>query len=305
MKSLHIVASISLFAFSFSVFAQEQPTTKLLKKLSFQDISIQRGHSKELFSTTTTLADFQKLAPQSVLLNNSLNSQAYVDANYFSQNSMFSVMAGFKFNQTQQKRDNFFPSLRLGVTYLPSTSLTGYLNQKQFLAYDTLTSSKTGQTVYQDSINSRYYQMTYFSNQLRFSGALLFSTNPKARWMLYSGIGLSAGFSLNAHTSISYSEYTDFQTRYPDSTTSGYSFYGNYVKNSDKTETFKNKTNLGASLYIPFGIDFRIGKKREFWQNTHFFYEAKLGVNITSIPSIGTFTNLNIQQGLGLRYTWK
>ena len=47
-----------------------------------------------------------------------------------------------------------------------------------------------------------------------------------------------------------------------------------------------------------------LGKKKEFWKRTHLFYELRPGINITSIPELGTITNSSNQHGLGLRVTW-
>jgi len=52
------------------------------------------------------------------------------------------------------------------------------------------------------------------------------------------------------------------------------------------------------------GIDFRIGKKREFWKRTHLFYELRPGINVTSIPELRPITNASVQHGIGLRVSW-
>src|SRR5690606_33840629 len=132
--------------------------------------------------------------------------------------------------------------------------------------YDTLTSSQTGQVVYIDSVYTQNYSMDYVSEQLRLDGSVIFRTNPEGRWSLYAGIGFTVGLSVNATTEIYYSKYGRIETRYPNGQTShSYQYYypGSYIS---KTETFRNKTNFSVSPYIPMGVDFRIGKKREFWK---------------------------------------
>jgi hypothetical protein len=152
-----------------------------------------------------------------------------------------------------------------------------------------------------DSIIRKNLGMKYSSEQLRFDGSLIFRTNPEARWSLFTGIGITAGFSFNAYSEIYFSQTNSIEARFPNGNSSTYySHFGN----DWETEKFRNKNNLAFSTYIPMGIDFRIGKKSEFWKQTHLFYEIRPGINMTSIPELRTLTNRTIQHGLGLKVSW-
>lgn len=141
--------------------------------------------------------------------------------------------------------------------------------------------------------------MNYTSEQLRFDGSLIFRTDAQARWSLYTSIGITAGMSINAQTDIFYDKMERTEMNYPNGNNySSYSYSGSY---NYETEKYRNKNNFGLSTYIPMGIDFRIGKKREFWKWTHLFYELRPGINMTSIPELRTITNASIQHGLGLK----
>lgn len=300
MKTTNILSAIIFLTISFSAFGQEQQP-KTIKKISIHDIYIQTGFFLER-NTNGTLADFKTLAPQSVLLNNNMTDFSQSGGISMTGNTIFSVMLGLQFSDKQKTIYKANPLLRLGFSYCSGTTLTGGSYKQDRKPYDTLTSTQTGQTVYIDSVTSKNYSMNYSSEQLRFDGSLIFRTNSEARWSLFTGIGITAGLSIEANTHIYYSNYSRTETRNANGNTS--SSYGYSSSNDNKTEKYRNKTNFGASTYIPMGIDFRIGKKREFWKRTHLFYELRPGINITSIPELRTITNASIQHGLGLRVSW-
>ena len=299
MKATSILSVAILLTVSYSAFGQEQ--SKTIKKISIHDIYIQTGSFSER-NTNGTLTDFKALAPQSVLLNSDFTGYSQSNGFSLTSNIMFSVMLGIQFSDRQKTAYKINPQLRLGVCYFSGTSLTVGLFKEERKPYDTLISTQTGQTVYIDSVTTKSYSMNYTSEQLRLDGSLIFRTNPESRWSLFTGIGITAGLSINANTEIYYSKYDRTETRYPNGNrSSSYSFYSG---DNNKTEKFRNKNNFGLSTYIPMGIDFRAGKKKEFWKRTHLFYELSPGINITSIPELRTITNASLQHGLGLKVSW-
>ena len=52
-----------------------------------------------------------------------------------------------------------------------------------------------------------------------------------------------------------------------------------------KAEKIKNENNLnGLAEYNPMGVDFKLGRKNEFWKLMHLFLcKMRLGINIVSI----------------------
>ncbi|KRP10370.1 MAG: hypothetical protein ABR95_12205, partial [Sphingobacteriales bacterium BACL12 MAG-120813-bin55] len=168
--------------------------------------------------------------------------------------------------------------------------------------FDTLTSASTGQTLYVDSVTIENYNMNYSSEQLRFDGSFIYRTNPAARWSMFTGAGITAGLAITTYTDIYYSKYGRTDTRYANETQSSSFSYSNFI--SSKSESFQNRTTFGASAYVPLGIDFRIGKDKEFWKRTHLFYEIRPGINFTAIPELHTVANVSLQSGFGLRVSW-
>jgi hypothetical protein len=300
MKTSNIISVVISLTVCFSVFGQENPPTTL-KRISVKGFYVQSGFFIEQ-NTNATLTDFKTLAPQSILLNKNMTdfSQSYGFS--VTGNSMFSVLLGLQFSDKQKTTYKKNPLVRLGISYFSGTTLTGGSYKSMRKPFDTLTSAQSGQITFIDSVTSKSYNMNYSSKQLRFDGSVIFRTRPEARWSLFTGIGITAGISFNATTNIDYSTFVGTETR--NSNNNAFSSY-NYSNSGDsKTEIFRNKNSIGASTYIPLGIDFRIGRKSEFWKQAHLFYELRPSINVTSIPELRTITNAGLQHGLGLRISW-
>ncbi len=299
MKTNPVFLSAILMLFSTASFSEEQ-MVKTIEKVKIQDVIVQVGG----FASRTpirTPGDFNKLAPNSKLLKNDMSGFSHSSGHNIASMSSFSVMVGIRFSDQERSTYKANPQLRLGFSYYNAGFFQEALKRQDRVAYDTLTSSQTGQVLYVDSVITKRYGMNYSAEQIRLDGSIIFSTNPEARWALYSGFGATAGVSLNTQTEIYYTEYTEIETRYPE----GYTQSSGY-RSSDYTqwESFRSKNNFSASAYVPLGVDFRIGKKSEFLKRTHLFYEIRPGIDFTSIPEIGTVINSGIQFGSGLRVSW-
>lgn len=281
--------------------AQEQAPVKI-KRMAIHDFYVQPGMVLQ-GNANANLADFQKMAPQSSILKTDLSGYTKSGGFGFDADAMLTVLMGIQFSDKQRTAYKKNPLLRLGISYLSGGIINGYFNQNMTKPYDTLTSSQNGQVLYRDSIINRSVSMNYRSQQIRLDASFIFRTNPEARWSLYAGIGLTAGVSLNASTNISYNSSNTISN---DNNNNNGGFFGNYYSGSSnyRTESYKNATNIGASVYIPMGVDFRLGRKREFWKRTHLFYEARPSINMSSIPELGTMLNATVQQGIGLRVSW-
>jgi len=297
-KSIFLLILIIVSLLTFG----QQTNNNVIKGFRINEYSIQIG----MFggsSASSSLADFNILAPNSMLLKSNLFSTFESYAPYYYEsfpNSQFSASLGFQFSDKQRTKYNKHIQLRVGINYMNSSAFSGSLYSSEAKPYDTLTSSQTGQLTYLDSVVSKQLGMTYSSEQLRLDGSLIFRTNPDARWSLYSGIGLTAGFSFNAKTTIHYYTNSRLESRNPDGSQS----YYNFNDGESKTEIFSNKNNFAFSAYIPLGINLRLGKKTEFWKKVNLFYEIRPSVNVTYIPELKTVTNTYFQQGIGFKISF-
>lgn len=295
MKKIQILSALMLLTVSFSVCGQD--TTQNISRISIHDVFVQTGFLAEQ-SNNGSLSDFRALAPQSHLLYNNLSGFAATKGFNRNGNAVCSISMGLQFRDKDHLKYKANPLLRLGISYYSGNNLTASYNKEDRIPYDTLTSAHSGDVYYIDSVTTQYYNMDYYAKQIRFDGSLIFRTKSDSRCSLYAGIGISAGLCINTHTIISYSKLTSTGTE-------DGSFSGNYdYSDSDKTENYINQPGFGASAYIPMGIDFRLGKKNEFWKQLHFFYETRPGINIMAIPELRTLANISAQHGIGLRVSW-
>jgi hypothetical protein len=286
MKKLNLgLAILGVVIFSNSNAQEKTPRVRI------SEFHLQTGF-QYYPSQTTSLEDFQKLAPNSILLKEDLPSQNSMGY-YNGRGNFSSVQLGLTFKNHPNAL------LRVGLSNMGVSGLQNSYSKQEYFPYDTLTSSLTGEQTFIDSVSSQSYFMNHSSRQIRLDAALIFRTDASARWSLFAGIGASLGVNYNATTYISYyrNNYINNQN--------GNSYYNGYSNNgSEKTETFTTKNYLTTTAYIPMGVDFRIGKNKVFWKRLHLYYEIKPSISMTQIPALRTITTVNMTQALGLKVSF-
>lgn len=291
--------SILFIAIVFIVFQSKANDTINIKKVRISDFYSYSGAYNSIVKTGN-LDDFISLFPESELLKIDYTSYAN---NYGIGNTpreVFNLMLGLNFANKTKTKYLTNPKLRIGFNYLRSPNL-GYSKTKNTIKpIDTVTSGVTGQTFYIDSVINETVSMRNLSELLNLDASLIFSTDPMDRWSIYAGIGLNLGISLNNYTTITYNRQSIMRT-----VSDNNSNYNWYQSNSNFiSETKFGKTTFFYSAYIPLGVDFRIGKKRDFWKRIHLFYESRPGINFKYLPDYGTITQMYIQSGFGFRVTF-
>ena len=286
MKKLNLgLAILGVVIFSNSNAQEKTPRVRI------SEFHLQTGF-QYYPAETSSLEDFRKLAPNSILLKEDLPS--YNSFGYYNGRGNFSsVQLGLTFKNHPNAL------LRVGLSNMGVSGLQNSYSKQDYFPYDTLTSSATGEQTFIDSVSSQSYFMNHSSRQIRLDAALIFRTDASARWSLFAGIGASLGVNYNATTYISYyrNNYINNQN--------GNSYYNGYSNNgSEKTETFTTKNYLTTTAYIPMGVDFRIGKNQAFWKRLHLYYEIKPSISMTQIPALRTITTVNMTQALGLKVSF-
>lgn len=249
-------------------------------------------------------SDFHMLAPNSLILENNpgaLDNTPHYYSPYRSSGG-FSLQTGIQFFDKEKNELRKTPTLRLGIRYARVNQFSGWSNIEERTPYDTLTGQNTGSVHYLDSIKSKSVNGNYDYEQISLDASFIFRTNQDLRWSVYGGLGFSFGVSLNAQTNISYSEleYTNIR---------GYSNHvPNYIIVNGEgviREHHQNKSSIGGSLYVPLGVDFRLGNTSPFWKMFHLFAEAQPGVSFHSIPELDrTVTQSYIIFNSGIRVRW-
>lgn len=245
--------------------------------------------------TKGSLADFQTLAPNSSILQQDLSAYTSYPQMIFNlpgQSQSLSIGLGLG------KMPN--ATLRIGLTHInQNNALSTGGSYTESFRIDTLTSSQTGDQIFVDSFSTHSYNANYSQEQFRLDASVLFRYNADKRWSFYGGIGANFGLSYNARTTVHQivSPYDN-----------GFGLFNDIFLGSStnhEKEVFENKGGFGMSLYAPLGIDFQVGKKREFWKPIHLYAELRPGVNINQIAGLGTSFSAGNFSNLGLRFQFK
>ncbi len=289
------IISISLsiiFAIIFHKITFGQSSDQKLPRLEISEVRVSPGFM--IFSisenTQNSLSVFRKLAPESEILDQDLND---FKNSYFwnvSGSGLFSASLGLRFNKEDGTQAHN-PTLRLGFSFYQGQALNANLNKETRTAYDTLVSGQTGETIIRDSVSYRSINMNYRTTQLHFDASLIWRTNFDSHWMVFGGVGIEAGGSFNNRISI-----VEEQNGY------GHYDYRNYRDNVINEERFAGKSGFAGSIYLPMGVDLRLGNKG-FWGAISFTNEFRPGLTLTNIPELGNYISPSLAVTFGLKVT--
>lgn len=187
------------------------------------------------------------------------------------------------------------PLLRTGFAYFSSNnSSIGYHGIERY-AYDTIFTTFQGVTTTQP-IDSVYYRSTSLraqTDRIRLHASILWQTNPEKRWKAYAGIGFGLGVSMNSNINIGMYEGYYFVA---ESSSSMMIYNDNNVQSwSDyKGEVLRAKPWYDCNIFIPIGVDFRLGKKENILKHVHLFLESMPMIYLQKaqairVQSIGAF----------------
>lgn len=138
----------------------------------------------------------------------------------------------------------------------------------------------------------KYGEIDHRTSNLQLDVSFLWSTNFEARFQVYGGVGLGAGFSFNAETSVSVFE-------------NSYTYYRDYdyYYGPTESERFRNKSGFSGNIYLPLGLDWRLGKKG-FWESIHIVSEFRPALAVYSIPELDTYVAPSFGFLTGIKVGW-
>jgi|GEM_PF-2999121 len=193
----------------------------------------------------------------------------------------------------QPKRSH--ATLRFGAIYQSQTTAADFWNTlSSSSTFDTLTSSATGEIFLVDSVQNSTFLVSTNLSYIGLDHSLIYQTQHK-RFNAYAGLGLSALVSVNARTQINYKSsvsYKDF-------------FYATIPQEqvrSAETETIKIPTSFQGRLYIPIGLDLRLGKQNNLIGNTSIHVEWRPTLLIQKLPTLSTNLSFASTGLIGLTY---
>lgn len=289
---------ILIFLCSFAGIAQEKDIDTVLvktSKLPITDFYLMPGLSLSA-NDHISVEDFRKFNPDSKMLKNDFSSYEQIKQASLNVNAQIALKISLKLNE---KKNQHF---QLGILHSTYNDLSTHYTRTIKKRFDTLTSTQTGQTLYSDSVYISNYNITYEAKYISLTAALLFRTNEDARWGLYSGVGLTAGVSYKALTTILMNDYYGIETRKTNGELVSNSFFN--IGNGYKNEYLRNKPSFQFMVNVPMGIDFKMGKKKEFFKRMHLFYELQPAFQINVLPKIEPKFSVLAINTLGLRVSF-
>ncbi len=275
----------------------QSDTIELFSPVIISDVSVNTGWSASTMEIFT-VNDFRKLAPNGSLLKNANGLYSGYLSNEFN-NSMFSLSVHLKFADKIKGTMKLNPQVRAGLMFYGAGEHSTVFFNQQRIPIDTLTSSNSNAVIYVDSVNEQRYYCTYNSHQIRLDLSVLFSTNGKSAWKLYSGLGFTLGSTVNNTTTVQLQKNENVEYYFP-----GGQYYASqsiYPFFNDQIERFVNKNSIVGSVYAPLGASLRLGKRREFWKRLYVYYEVRPSIDYFNIPEIKSITSGNVNQMLGLK----
>ena len=266
-------------------------------QVKLTQVHLSSGAYRQFGFTPSNITDFAPLAPGSSILlkdfSNYESSMGYYNFNYpfgmgmQNTSSFQSLQVGLSLPKCQG-------TLRLGISNFSNQLMSAYGSYYESHVVDTLISSQNGSMTFVDSTISRNVFGNYNNQQIRIDAAYVWEMNAGERWAFSAGAGLSFGLSYQSQTSLHYTEYTN-----------SYQGYGSYAGNQTTThesETYKNPMAWGANIYVPLGINFRLGTKRAFWKPWMIYSELRPQLSFNSIPNSGVKFSPGIGSTSGIRY---
>ncbi len=296
MKKAFFFLSLSILSFGI-VSAQELKHPKY--KISQFQLSF--GGDRSLAPLNINQNEFNVLAPGAQIPVNSMpyTTQFGWNAPTLNMNVSFHPLKKNGLAGEYNKNRTF----RAGIS-AQGISASIYNTSNSFTTrIDTLVSSANGSIYgFVDSVHRDFTYSSYVSTAVKLDFAYLASTDASRRFSFYSGIGLNFGITIAPRTEIhSHSWDSEQITDTNDNYISTQSVYNSLNANH---QVFQNRSGYMAALYVPMGVDFRLGKKNEVMKRTHLFFELRPTISVLSIPETKTYVNPSMQNSFGLKIEW-
>jgi hypothetical protein len=299
----HIMKNATLFLaavllLSTTALIGQESSKKRERRLWISEIQILPGaiHSR---SYPGTLEQFRILAPGSEMLANQ-TFEGYQSGNGYirTHSGVFAAMLGIRFKTGKGDEYRGDPTLRIGFSFNGGTQLTYLTSHVASYPIDTLYNTQGTQVATIDSVAWKTYNMTYSSDQWNLDVSLIYRTNPKLRFSLFGGIGVTGGMSVASFARMGMHDASYIETRFK------YSHFNSswvFDNTHDKVEA---PGNISGNIYLPMGVNFRLGNKSALLRKINIFYEVRPGITLTSLEGIETLVSTRTLHGIGLRLAW-
>lgn len=274
------------------------------KKIKIDHIQVSVGGEIGASPMMMSNEDFSKLAPNTNLYSSSSIEDIRMGQVFSWNATSLKIQLGWRPSSKDGQGKNQHRAWRTGLTaYGFQTNLYSTIKESQF-RIDTLYQSSNGLIYgFVDSTERSYSNGYYKATTIKLDLSHIWSTGLDSRINLFAGLGVNAGLNLAPRTEILNNRWRS--TSVVDMQGTIISSSGSYDSNVDlEREIFHNKMGWAMSAYIPMGIDFRVGQKREYLRNLHLFSEIRPTLNYVHVPETRGYLFPTIQSTLGLKWCW-
>lgn len=286
MKTYQVVLFISCVLFSTISMAQNNGIRLTGIQMHAYAGMQQEGNYK--------LSDFQSIAGSSALLLNNFYGYTQTKPGVAADLG-FGAQASFRLVKGGEIRSN--RRLRLGLVGGMSEVVNGGYFKNWHTTGDSLYNSAGVMIGYVDSLHNSSYNMHYKGNFLRFDGSMIWSTDELKRMSAYMGAGLSAGILFNTQTTVNHWEDVSIRYKYDNSSTSV-----GYLSKAKEMELFTSKGGYYTGIYLPIGLNLRLGKVNPFWSHAHLCSEWRPSLVFSNYASTGVKTVFGVSHTWGVRW---
>jgi opacity protein-like surface antigen len=239
--------------------------------------------------------DIAALVPILGLDDRNLMEYRFTDETFATGLGVFEIAVGYHpFGDTERRG----PEVRAGISYAGTQNLRAGLDRTTRAPYDTLTSSQTGDQTFVDSVFSDRIRVQHTAQRVGLNAAIIWRSS--GRWSVYGGVGVAGGPVLNARTEVWQDGNRDVAER--EESTDDVDLIAPWdLPLPNTSEVYRNATGWWFSMYVPFGIDLQLARKKTFLSRVHFFIEVRPQLAHQGTPELGTRTSIGQQTLSGLR----
>lgn len=283
-----------------ALWSQELPK----KKFHFDHVVVTTGGELGTEPLLMSRQDFTKLAPGATLYPAAMREDIRMGMMVSWNASIFNIQLGWTPMVAGSSEKSKHRNWRVGLMAQGfQSSLYSNVNENTFRV-DTLYQGSTGSIYGFLDSTERYMSNGYYrATSIKADIAHIWSTDNTKRFNLFAGLGMNAGLNIAPKTEIFSNRWSESVLR--DANGEVIRSNGSYNSNWDfERETFQNKTGFASTAYIPMGLDFRVGNKREYLKNLHLFSEIRPALNVVVVPETRTYIFPTIQSTIGVKWCW-
>jgi hypothetical protein len=139
--------------------------------------------------------------------------------------------------------------------------------------------------IYQtDTIKRTHHISREEASVLGISAQYLYKTNPDKRFSLFAGYGINIGYALNARIYKRYTRDSSLVLMPYNAQASANDFNNGTLLGSVEQKSSRDaRTTFLTSVYIPFGVNFRLSKSKEIWDQMNLFAKADVGMEAETV----------------------